>query len=290
MIGLFILRQTFFLLNSFDWSEHLRHERARLSLTWPTVRPNHFIESSSGANFPFPNIPLPNLPLDFFPPKFPPSEFPPSQICPYGISPSRNTCLNSPLPNSPLSNFPLPNVLLLNFPLANLSPKLLCLKFSHPNLPLPNLKVFHSQISPSPISLSPISPSPISPWYCKMWHCIVLYLIVSYKIFAWYCIVGFSARAVSCKTPIYFIVFSKFARLKACHFSVLGTKIDTFKGFHLLLSLFILPVIKLRCDMFLCRLLTVVLFFNEGWAGIRYRNHLKDLRCTVFSLIHPRVR
>ena len=42
-------------------------------------------------------------------------------------------------------------------------------------------------------------------------HCIVLYgiawyCIISYGI-AWYCIVGFGARAVSRKTPIYFIAY-----------------------------------------------------------------------------------
>ena len=48
-------------------------------------------------------------------------------------------------------------------------------------------------------------------WYCKMLHCIVRYRIVSYKILQ-YCIVlhctivGFGARAVSRKTPIYFII------------------------------------------------------------------------------------
>ena len=51
-------------------------------------------------------------------------------------------------------------------------------------------------------------------WYCiisygiALLHCcihgIAWYCIVSYGI-AWYCIVGFGARAVSRKTPIYFI-------------------------------------------------------------------------------------
>ena len=49
-------------------------------------------------------------------------------------------------------------------------------------------------------------------WYCKMLHCIVRYRIKFYGI-AWYCmvlhctIVGFGARAVSRKTPIYFIQY-----------------------------------------------------------------------------------
>ena len=50
--------------------------------------------------------------------------------------------------------------------------------------------------------------------YCMVLHgiarcCIVLYSIALYRIkshgIAWYCIVGFGARAVSRKTPIYFI-------------------------------------------------------------------------------------
>ena len=55
-------------------------------------------------------------------------------------------------------------------------------------------------------------------WYrmeflCILWypivfmsfHCIVWYCFISYGI-AWYCIVGFGARAVSRKTPIYFMI------------------------------------------------------------------------------------
>ena len=51
-------------------------------------------------------------------------------------------------------------------------------------------------------------------WYCMVLHgiarcCIVLYGITLYRIksygIATYCIVGFGARAVSRKTPIYFI-------------------------------------------------------------------------------------
>ena len=46
------------------------------------------------------------------------------------------------------------------------------------------------------------SSNPIA-WYCML-YCIVRFRIKSYGI-AWYCIVGFGARAVSRKTPIYFI-------------------------------------------------------------------------------------
>ena len=62
-------------------------------------------------------------------------------------------------------------------------------------------------------------------WYCIVLHVIALYCIhgiawyciISYGIallhccihgIAWYCIVGFSARAVSRKTPIYFIIYT----------------------------------------------------------------------------------
>ena len=40
--------------------------------------------------------------------------------------------------------------------------------------------------------------------HCIVSYGIVWYCIISYGI-AWYCIVGFGARAVSRKTPIYFI-------------------------------------------------------------------------------------
>ena len=39
-------------------------------------------------------------------------------------------------------------------------------------------------------------------------HSLACHCIVSYGV-AWYCIVGFGARAVSRKTPIYFINFIK---------------------------------------------------------------------------------
>ena len=51
---------------------------------------------------------------------------------------------------------------------------------------------------------------------CIVLHCIALYRIVSCGIFCYptplygiacYCVVGFGARAVSCKTPICFILF-----------------------------------------------------------------------------------
>ena len=56
-------------------------------------------------------------------------------------------------------------------------------------------------------------------WYCMellciLWYRIVLHVIALYRMVlhgivsygsAWYCIVGFGARAVSRKTPIYFI-------------------------------------------------------------------------------------
>ena len=48
-------------------------------------------------------------------------------------------------------------------------------------------------------------------WYLMVFmsfHCIVWYCIISHGI-AWYCIVGFGARAVSRKTPIYFMLQSK---------------------------------------------------------------------------------
>ena len=44
----------------------------------------------------------------------------------------------------------------------------------------------------------------VIPLYHMVMHGIVLH--ISYGI-AWYCIVGFGARAVSRKTPIYFIIY-----------------------------------------------------------------------------------
>ena len=48
-------------------------------------------------------------------------------------------------------------------------------------------------------------------WYCMELLCNLWYRIVfmSFHCIAWYCIVGFGARAVSRKTPIYFIFLSQ---------------------------------------------------------------------------------
>ena len=60
-------------------------------------------------------------------------------------------------------------------------------------------------------------------WYCMVLHgiarcCIVLYGIALYRIksygIASYCIVGFGARAVSRKTPIYFIFYQVYISVK----------------------------------------------------------------------------
>ena len=41
--------------------------------------------------------------------------------------------------------------------------------------------------------------------------------------------------------------------------------------------------VKLRCDMFLCRLLTLVLFFNDGWTGKRYSKQFCSNKCLLFT-------
>ena len=52
--------------------------------------------------------------------------------------------------------------------------------------------------------------------YCNIFHCIVWYLMLSFVILipfhgiACYCVVGYGARAVSRKTPIYFITVTEY--------------------------------------------------------------------------------
>ena len=116
-------------------------------------------------------------------------------------------------------------------------------------------------------------------------HCIVLYGV------AWYCIVGFGARAVSRKTPTYFMLIPDKCSGSGNSSTMLTSIASTISRFSILMIMIKIMIIVIMMMIIVVIMMMMMKYLNvdllepqaESWEKSSQIDHCHDFRTPPFS-------